>query len=447
MQIVEFYAPWCGHCQNLKPAYEKAAKNLAGFAKVAAVDCDEDVNKPLCSQMGVQGFPTLKIVKPGNKPGRPIVEDYNGARATKAIVDAVKDKIPNHVKRLQGEALDKWLNDPTPVAKAIIFTDKGTTSPLLKSLAVDFLGNIAFAQVRDKATAEKYHVTQFPSIRLVSTIGDPEIPYDGEITRDSLVSFFSQIAPPNPDPAPKNTKPAKSTSKKSKSRPTSSASAAFSRASDAHKSSDFDDFLDKAGTIVLDDDAPTASPLPIVDLDEKPMTVPDALPPIPTLSTPAELEAACLTPKSGNCLLLLLPGLDDLDALSLPATSALAGLAEIANKYKRRHADMIPTYAVPKDNHAAGRVRQDLNLGPDGTFEIVVTNVKRGWWRRYSSGAYDILDLEGFIDAVKLGEGIKSKLPTDFGGMTEEKPQAEAAEPVVSDAGSEEALEKEHDEL
>ena len=35
------------------------------MAKVAAINCDEESNKPFCGSMGVQGFPTLKIVKPG----------------------------------------------------------------------------------------------------------------------------------------------------------------------------------------------------------------------------------------------------------------------------------------------------------------------------------------------------------------------------------------------
>ena len=100
--MLEFYAPWCGHCQNLKPAYEKAAKNLEGLVHVAAVDCDEDSNKPFCGSMGVKGFPTLKTVRPGKKPGsKPIVEDYNGPRTAKGIADAVVDKINNaHTKRI-----------------------------------------------------------------------------------------------------------------------------------------------------------------------------------------------------------------------------------------------------------------------------------------------------------------------------------------------------------
>lgn len=40
--MIEFYAPWCGHCKNLEPEWKAAAGNLKGQVKVAKVDATEN---------------------------------------------------------------------------------------------------------------------------------------------------------------------------------------------------------------------------------------------------------------------------------------------------------------------------------------------------------------------------------------------------------------------
>lgn len=37
--LIEFYAPWCGHCKSLKPDWEQLASNVKGRVKIGAVDC------------------------------------------------------------------------------------------------------------------------------------------------------------------------------------------------------------------------------------------------------------------------------------------------------------------------------------------------------------------------------------------------------------------------
>ncbi|GMF38080.1 unnamed protein product [Phytophthora lilii] len=55
--LVEFYAPWCGHCKKLAPIYEKVADELKGEVNVAKVDVT--ANSDLGKRFGIRGFPTV----------------------------------------------------------------------------------------------------------------------------------------------------------------------------------------------------------------------------------------------------------------------------------------------------------------------------------------------------------------------------------------------------
>ncbi|KAK4984380.1 hypothetical protein LTR50_006635 [Elasticomyces elasticus] len=459
--IVEFYAPWCGHCKSLQPAYEKVAKNLKGLAKVAAVNCDEESNKPFCGSMGVQGFPTLKIVRPGKKGGKPTVEDYQGQRTAKAIVDAVVEKIPNHVTRVTDASLEKWLKDKNETAKAILFSEQGKTSALLRALAVDFLGSIEVAQVRskDSAAIEMFGVTSYPSLVLLPG-GDREgILYSGEMKKEALVQFLSAVATPNPDPAPAKPKSGKSSTKDGKkaskdSQKAAKDSSSFSKASLSHASADSS--LAKATQTtetLVDDNYPTESPNPNVVTEDaqKPIVLPDAAPMISSLETETELQKACLGAKSSTCVLALIPAQSDADAtLSAPATAALASLGEIHHKHAQRKGKLFPFYALPASNPGAAKLRDTLGLGPDSAVEIVAVNARKGWWKHYAStitspAGVTALDVsrnavETWIDAIRMGEGVKQPLPESL--VVAAPARGERAEEVkigLDDLGREDA--------
>lgn len=77
--LVEFYAPWCGHCKSLAPSWELAAKQLKGVVKLGAVDMttDEGVGRPY----DIKGFPTLKFF--GDDKNSPIA--YESGRDADSI--------------------------------------------------------------------------------------------------------------------------------------------------------------------------------------------------------------------------------------------------------------------------------------------------------------------------------------------------------------------------
>lgn len=402
--IIEFYAPWCGHCQNLKPAYEKAAKSLTGLAKVAAIDCNEEDNKPFCGSMGVQGFPTLKIVKPGKKPGKPIVEDYQGARTAKGIVDAVLDKVPNHVKRLKDADYAAWVSEDGP--KAILFTEKGTVSALLKAVAIDFLGTLNVGQVRNKETeaVDAFGIEDFPTLVLLPGGGQDPIIYDGELKKDPIVKFLSQAATPNPDPAPKAKKEKSSKTDKSKASSASS-KMAKSSASQASKQAETDPAGTKTDEEIIDD--PTDSPNPQVHAKKPAKVADEPAKPIKSLQDGLSLQQKCLNNKAGTCILALLPAED----VPSPKTlQVIMTLSELHHKHETGGRNLFPFYQLPQSNSQAAALRNKMELSPSDV-ELIAINGKRSWWRHFSSAEFTMKNVEDWVDAIRMGDLKKLDVP------------------------------------
>ncbi|KAJ1915926.1 hypothetical protein H4219_004060 [Mycoemilia scoparia] len=61
--FVKFYAPWCPHCQQLAPIWEKLAETVKGKVNIAKVNCDNEGN--LCQDNKIMGYPTLKFFMNG----------------------------------------------------------------------------------------------------------------------------------------------------------------------------------------------------------------------------------------------------------------------------------------------------------------------------------------------------------------------------------------------
>ncbi|KAG6460363.1 protein disulfide-isomerase A6 homolog [Manduca sexta] len=92
--LVEFFAPWCGHCKNLEPHWAKAATELKGKVKVGALDAT--VHQAMAARYQVQGYPTIKMFPAGKKTSDS-VEDYNGGRTASDIVAWAMDKVAENV--------------------------------------------------------------------------------------------------------------------------------------------------------------------------------------------------------------------------------------------------------------------------------------------------------------------------------------------------------------
>eukprot|EP00039_Didymoeca_costata_P012875 m.187736 g.187736 ORF g.187736 m.187736 type:complete len:680 (+) comp15612_c0_seq11:206-2245(+) len=85
--LVEFYAHWCGHCQNYVKTWREVSKDLKSweqYVRVGALDCGNTEYKDVCNENNITGFPTIKVIPSGWKAGDP---------SPPVLVDRTRDSV------------------------------------------------------------------------------------------------------------------------------------------------------------------------------------------------------------------------------------------------------------------------------------------------------------------------------------------------------------------
>jgi len=86
--LIEFYAPWCGHCKALAPKYDILAELYVKEGhtdKVTIAKVDATANDVPDE---IQGFPTIKLYKAGDK-SNPVT--YSGSRSIEDLIKFIKE--------------------------------------------------------------------------------------------------------------------------------------------------------------------------------------------------------------------------------------------------------------------------------------------------------------------------------------------------------------------
>lgn len=184
--LVDFYAPWCGHCKKLSPELDVAAPKLAGLNKpivVAKINADKYTR--LAAKYDIDGYPTLKMFMHG------VPIDYNGPRKADLLVRYLKKFVAPDVSVLESDsAITEFVE--TAGKQFSIFIGFGLSESLIVEYAKKYKKKAWFSVAKDfsEEVMVTYDFDKVPAlVSLHPNYNERSVfygPFEGEFLKDFI---------------------------------------------------------------------------------------------------------------------------------------------------------------------------------------------------------------------------------------------------------------------
>lgn len=185
--MVEFYAPWCGHCKAMAPEYAAAATELKAVnVKLAKVDAT--LENELAEKYEVQGFPTVYFFVDGEH------KTYSGQRSKEAIVTWINKKTGPGISNITTpEEAERILTSENRVVLGFLDSLVGPESQELAA-ASKLDDNVNFYQTSNLNVAKMFHLeadVKRPALVLLKNEAEKVTHFDGQFQKSAIAEFVS----------------------------------------------------------------------------------------------------------------------------------------------------------------------------------------------------------------------------------------------------------------
>ena len=191
--IVEFYAPWCGHCKHLAPIYDAAADKVKAKGLMKMGKIDATVETALAKRYGVKGYPTLKYLRDGE------LHKYIGERTVDGFVEFAERMNGDSITELKTKyelskfKMKKEVTYMYGAGKDAKGFDKKATFQVYRDIAYRLQAEEYFSVVTTPEMQERA-VGKLPFKPYIARLerGEESQLFEDEVTEDAVIQWIDE---------------------------------------------------------------------------------------------------------------------------------------------------------------------------------------------------------------------------------------------------------------